>query len=358
MRKHLLLWLLIFGLLLATGCQQKGSPATQTDVPVSSADSQTDPMPEVPSEPEVELLANPLTGVKELQEGQQFNRPVAVMINNISVAQGVQCGLNDADIVYECLVEGGISRLMAVFYDVKSAGQIGSVRSARYTYVQLCRGMDALYVHHGSDKVYTQPFMYEIGMDNFTLGTSNGGFREENGRAYEHTLYTTGSNLYNGLKNAGRRLTNEEPTEMMFDFGDEKAPVTPETICNKVTYFMSGSNQTTFAYDPQTAKYNRMPEGTVHSDYKTKQTTVTDNVFVLYANSPYFEDGRHLRTDLSSGDGLYCSKGGCQEIRWEKGSTDQSLKFFDKEGNPLTVNAGTSWIAFASESLESKTVIE
>ncbi len=356
MLKHAIVLLLVGCLLFATGCQNNPAPATVTDPPVSSAPASSVPEPE--PEPEIELLPNPLTGVKELEEGQQYNRPVAVMINNISVAQGVQCGLNDADIVYECLVEGGISRLMAVFYDLQSAGQIGSVRSARYTYVQLSRGMDALYVHHGCDKVYTQPYMYEIGMDNFTLGTGNGGFREANGRAYEHTLYTTGKQLYNGLSAADRRLTNEEPTESMFTFGDQEAPVTPETVCNQVTYYMSGSNYTTFAYDAATGKYTRKPCGSVHSDYKTKQNTVTDNVFVLYADSPYFEDGYHLRTILDSGEGLYCTKGGCQKIRWEKGGADDSLTVTDQDGNPLTVNAGTSWIAFASSSLEYKTAIE
>ena len=356
MVKRLLLFLCMMSLVLTVGCNT-AAPVTPTDAPVT----QTEPAESLPAsepEPEVILLKNPLTGVRELEEGEEYHRPVSVMINNISVAQGVQCGLNDADVVYECLVEGGISRLMAVFYDLQSAGQIGSIRSARYTYVQLSRGMDALYVHHGCDKVYTQPFMYEIGMDNFTLGTGNGGFREENGRAYEHTLYTTGEQLYNGLKNAGRRLTNDEPTEEIFNFAEQDAPVTPEDSCNRITYQMSGTNRTTFAYDEQTGKYTRMPEGEVHSDYKTKENTVTDNLFVLYADSPYFDDGYHLRTILDSGKGLYCTKGGYEEIRWEKGSTDQSLKLYDADGQPLTVNPGKSWIAFASASLEYNTVIE
>ena len=65
-----------------------------------------------------EKFYNPLTGESGFSKSKLDSKPVAVMINNISVAQRVQCGLKDADIVYETLAEGGITRMMAVFADV------------------------------------------------------------------------------------------------------------------------------------------------------------------------------------------------------------------------------------------------
>lgn len=53
------------------------------------------------------------------------------MINNISVARPLQSGLQDAYLMYEIIVEGGISRYLALFID-QSTERIGSIRSARH----------------------------------------------------------------------------------------------------------------------------------------------------------------------------------------------------------------------------------
>ncbi len=348
MLKKLLLFVLVFATVFAVGCTQS-TPTSTSSQTASQTSSAAEPV----------LYANPLTGVKELEtEQQQFNRPTAIMVNNLSVAQNVQCGLNDADIVYECLVEGGISRLMAVYHDVSKAGKIGSIRSARYTFVQLARGLDATYVHCGQDNVYTKPYMKEIGMDNYSIGNYSGSsFREDNGLAYEHRLFTTGEKLSTGLaKNNWRNQTKYDLPVKAFTFAQE--PQTFSTPCNKVTYEMSASYKTTFTYNPTTKKYTRCPMGNAHKDNATGQETVTDNVFILYANSPHFEDNYHLRTILSEGKGLYVSGGTYTPITWKKGDANDPLKFYAENGEELKVNVGTSWIAFPPASNESKTVIE
>jgi hypothetical protein len=301
------------------------------------------------------LYQNPLTGVRELKKRERNQRPVAIMVNNISQAQRVQCGLNDADLVFECLVEGGISRLMAVFYNVEEVGQIGTIRSARYSYAQLSQGLDAIYVHHGSDQKYAKPYMNNCGMDRYEIGSA-AGFRENNGLATEHTLYTKGETLAEQLEESDFRVKNQKATKSVFKFG--KKAVTPENPCENVTYAMSSSYRTTFRYNETTGKYTRCPNGEIHRDYKSDKKTVTDNVFVLYAGHSYFEDNYHLQTLLSSGEGLYISKGGYQEIQWEKGDGNDPLKFTDKDGDPLTVNPGKSWIAFVPQGNQDMTEIE
>ena len=113
-------------------------------------------------EPEPVLYKNPLTGISELSKDKADDRPVAIMINNIAVAQPVQTGINKADIVYETEVEGGITRLMAVYQDVTKAERIGSIRSARYAYVDLALGHNAIYLHRGQDEVYCGPHLNDI----------------------------------------------------------------------------------------------------------------------------------------------------------------------------------------------------
>ncbi len=356
MTKKYLLLFLVLAILLAVGCDTKkevSQPSSLPSAPVSAPSK----VESVPQEPKPTLFANPLTGELELAETERNKRPVAVMINNMDVAQKVQTGLNQADLIFECYVEGGITRLMAVYYDIEKIEQIGTVRSARYTYVQLARGLDAAYVHNGSDQVYTKPYMNQLGLDRLDLIlNSKYSFREENGLAFEHTLFTTGELLTQGFAKKEISLVNEEITPHAFSFAD--TPKTYETPCNKVTYVMSSSYTTTFAYDAATGKYTRMPLGEVHKDGKTNESTVTDNLFILYAKSPLFEDGHHLRTILSQGEGLYVTKGTCTPITWEKGDVDDPLKFYDQTGKELQVNPGTSWIAFPTTSNQEKTVIE
>ena len=80
-----------------------------------SVDRGSEPAPVVSEPVEEEVILNPLTGLADITKEEAENRPVAIMINNISVAQPVQTGLNDADVIYETEVEGGITRLLAVY---------------------------------------------------------------------------------------------------------------------------------------------------------------------------------------------------------------------------------------------------
>ena len=144
MIKKFLAAFLSLALLCMAGC----GGSENTNSPVDNT-----PKPEPKPEPIV--FVNPLTGVENIEdEAITYRRPVAVMINNISVAQKVQTGLTQADIVYETEVEGGITRLMAVFQDITKVEQFGTVRSARYPYVDLAMGHNAIYVHHGQDNTY------------------------------------------------------------------------------------------------------------------------------------------------------------------------------------------------------------
>ena len=115
--------------LFATGCSkvpadtksEDNNPAPETDI--------KDDEPTVPEETGPEFV-NPLTG-EETAADISGNRPCAFMINNIRIAQP-QLGISKADIIWEAPVEGGITRMMAVFQDVSDVETIGSLRSSRH----------------------------------------------------------------------------------------------------------------------------------------------------------------------------------------------------------------------------------
>ena len=93
------------------------------------------------------LNINPLTGLT-LSNDKVNNRPIAIMINNLHSGQPL-LGVSEADIMYECPTEGGITRILGVFKDPSSVPAIGSVRSSRPYFISIAKGLDAIYFHLG-----------------------------------------------------------------------------------------------------------------------------------------------------------------------------------------------------------------
>ena len=299
--------------------------------------------------PELILYVNPLTGVEDIEDEDILNRrPVAVMINNMSVAQKVQTGLNQADIVYETEVEGGITRLLAVFKDISKVQQFGTVRSARYVYVDLAMGHDAIYVHHGLDKVYCKPHLKDT--QAFTLDTNNAGKRVKNGLATEHTLYGDGAKLWNHFENKTKFDLDLNKVKTWQNFVSSDKNVAFENVANTVTVPFSNSYKSVFKYDTEKGKYVRYFKDTLRKDYITGESEYFENVFVLLTSITDYSDGYHRNVSLEGGDGYYCVNGTYMPIRWSKGASSNSFKFTDLNGQTLEVSQGNSWVCIAKKS--------
>ena len=123
-------------------------PGSGSGGEISSQEPSVSVIAPIDPEPEpVYPYHNPLTG-EGLEEDISGQRPFAVMLNNLSKALP-QLGVSQADVIYEIVAEGGITRMLAVFQDIEGVGDLGSVRSARDYYVSLACGHDAISVHAG-----------------------------------------------------------------------------------------------------------------------------------------------------------------------------------------------------------------
>lgn len=293
------------------------------------------------SEPEIVYYTNPLTGVEELTSDKTQNRPVAIMVNNLSTAQKVQTGLTKADIVYETEVEGGITRLLAVYHDISEVEKIGTVRSARYAYIDLAMGHNAIYIHHGQDPTYAAPHLKDT--QTLALSTNNAGYREKNGLASEHTLYGYGKKIWKHLTDNGYNTKLTKVTNWQ-NFADSETNITYTNIANTVNVPFSNSYKSVFKYDATSGKYIRFFKTTERKDYFTNESEYFKNVFVLITNISDYSDGYHRKIDLSSGKGYYCVNGTYTPIKWSKGNSSSSLVFTNEDGTPLTVNQGNSWV--------------
>ena len=334
--KKILLLLLCLILCLFAGCAEN-----QDRLSVDKGEE-----PETVSEVPVVTYKNPLTGVSGLSEDKADDRPIAIMINNISTSQPVQTGLSKADIVYETEVEGGITRLMAVFQDVTAAEKIGSIRSARYPYVDLALGHNAVYLHRGQDEKYCGPHLKDI--DDIDINENNYATRLKNGLSNEHTLYTYGQKLWSGLVNDGYK-TERGSSDPWVKFADEESPVALENPANTVSVPFSASYKTVFKYDSAAGTYTRYFGNTLRKDYFTGETENFKNVFVLLTTIRNYSDGYHRQVLLESGDGYYCVNGTYTPIKWSKGSAKNGFKFTAADGSELTVNPGNSWVCIADK---------
>lgn len=312
------------------------------------------PTPEAdePAE-EKELTVNPLTGVAELDSAAVAKqRPVAIMVNNVKVAQSRQTGLADADIIYETEVEGGITRLMAVYQDISKLDKIGTVRSARYPYVDLALGHDAIYIHCGQDPTYCQPHLADI--DDLDIDTNvKGAKRIANGLSSEHTLYAVAGDLWENISD--KFDTKVSKVTPWVNFTEENITLSGGSATSVVVPYPAAT--TNFTYDASTGLYTRLSGGTVLTDYYSGESTQVKNVFILFTSISDYPDGEHRKVALESGKGYYITNGTVQSIKWSKGKSTNGFKFTDESGNTLKVNAGNSWVCIASKT-NCKPVIE
>ncbi len=348
MSKKILCVIISLLAVITAGCSSKPTDSSQSSElnPSSLVGESSDTQ-------ESKFAFNPLTGVTDLDPAMKDKRPVAITINNISVAQPVQTGLTDADIIYETEVEGGITRLVAVFQDITKTDKIGTVRSARYAFIDLALGHNAVYVHHGQDKKYAKPHLNDV--DRFVVGANAGGARISNGLATEHTLYAYGDKLWERIISAGIK-TDSKNTDTWQKFAAEDEDITLENTATSVSVPFSGSYKTVFKYDEATEKYVRYFHDTERKDYVTGQSECFKNVFVLLTSITNYPDGKHRKIDLTSGKGYYIVNGTSTPIKWSKGAASNGFKFTKADGSELTVNAGNSWVCIADKNKSQPTI--
>ena len=211
---------MIFPLLLLAAC---GKPAGEDDEETVSVIQKLEPSKpsssESSSDPEEPQILNPLTGEEGFSEEAVGKRPVAVMVNNIGQALP-QRGLAEADILYEVVVEGGITRLMAVYADPYDIPYVGPVRSARHYYISIALPMNALYVHFGGSPAAYQ-YISQYGVDDVDgMYTQSGVFYQDMDRAAavgrEHSFFINGESILSVLEGKGVDIQGEAAAPFAF----------------------------------------------------------------------------------------------------------------------------------------------
>lgn len=296
-------------------------------------------------------VVNPPLDVKDdevsIIDVNSKTRPYAVMVNCHNNALP-QSGLNDAYIVYELMVEGGITRMMALFKDVDVA-KIGSVRSARTQYLDYVYENDAIYVHAGG----AQDALNQISREKISDVDVDGiyGMRDSSlDRAWEHTLFTSTNLLGTAVSKKSIKTTTENSNLLTYSAEElDLSKYSTAKKADKVSIKYSNYRTSIYNYDAKNKNYLRYMNSTANTDLVTKEQYTAKNIIayaVKYSNYTYNGYSAYQKIDnIGSGEGYYISNGYAVPITWEKKSeTSQTVYKIKETGENLVVNDGNTYI--------------
>lgn len=307
------------------------------------------------------VVMNPLTG-EEFTESEatlwKDIRPLAVMINNYTAARP-QSGLIDADLVYEIVAEGGITRFIA-FFQSKLPEKVGPIRSARHYYLVLVKELgDAMFMHIGwspqaLNAIETWP-VKSLGRGQATFWRD--ATRLANGVATEHTAYSNAKDLVQTGLELGWDGTHAFD---IWKFKDDSNTQDNQDKVNKVTidFWYKGDYSAIWEYDASSNSYLRYTgydnQGVpiAHVDQETQDQMSFKNVIVQFAvEKPIVNDPKH-RLDyelIGSGEGLVFIDGTVYNVTWSKESREERTIFYDENGVEMEFNRGKFWISIVPE---------
>ena len=275
-------------------------------------------------------------------------RPIAVMINNHKTAQPYQTGLNDAYLVYEIVVEGGITRMMAVFKDQDTA-TIGTVRSSRHYFLDYAQENDAIYTHFGWSP-QAEEDINNLNIDNINGMVDSGFWRDQellnNGVPSEHTAYNNIENILKVADKRGYETTSTKDTLLNYSI-DEIDLSTMEGAIKADNVFIEYSSyqKNTFKYDSVNKVYNKYSNDTLRKDYVTGEAFKAKNIITYQVNNYSMDSyGRQEIDNIGSGEGYFISNGYAVPITWEKKSPSSQTVYKFLDGKEITVNDGITYI--------------
>lgn len=296
-----------------------------------------------------------------IDEEDVYNRPVAVMTENTKVTLP-QYGLGNADVIYECPVEGGITRLMAIYQDYSGMEKVGNVRSCRLYYVYFAKEFDAIYFHAGESK-YALDVLNSSFIDNVDGITGTGGqyYYRDNSRKAPHNLYTTSDKIAAAIESYGFSTTLSASTEPHYQFTTEDQPNLLEdgVDAQKVSMYYV-DNKPWFEYNSSDGKYYRYEFGAAQVDGLTNEQLAVTNIIIQNCNSSLMDSSNGtLDIDYKSGGtGKYITMGKAIDITWTRESASSKTRYYDASGKEIVLNPGVTWVEITEKSKADKNIIQ
>lgn len=272
------------------------------------------------------------------------SRPIAVMIDNHQDAWP-QAGLNKAYMVYEIIVEGGETRLMALFKGV-DVDKIGPVRSARHYFIDYAMENDAIYTHFGqSPQAQSDIKKYNI---NDINGISEDGttFWRVKEKAAPHNAVTNTKKILESAKNKGYKTTSTK--ESVLNYVTEEVNLEEGQTAYEVTIPHSDLQTVKYVYNSDSKVYTRYARGKKQTDWESKEDITTKNIIITFCNNYTLSDsenkGRQGLKNTGTFDGYYITNGKAIKIKCIKNTREETTQYQDMNGNKIQVNDGNTFV--------------
>lgn len=307
-------------------------------------------------EPEEELLAMEITGNInilsgfEITDGVNDSRPIAVMVENNTPGRP-QSGLNLADVIFEVVDEGGITRYVAI-YSSYDAETVGPVRSARQYYGEIARSFNSIYTFWG-----TFPEGYKIienmGLDVLSTLADPSGVSSITAQA-SHWRDDTRTSPFNGYMSTLKLKEDAERTGYLLDGGNspfrfklDEIQSDRGNISDITVDFSTQSFQSNFKYDKETNKYLKYIAGSPHIDRETEEQISLNNLIVMVTSieGPINEAGHMAVRTTGTGKAFFFMDGKVIEGSWGRTSVFDPFTYKDDNGNPVLFNRGSTWVS-------------
>lgn len=329
------------------------------DSETTRADSQTVPVTQVQTQvvtesvPEAAVYyTNPLTGQKNMERDVSSNRPVAVVLKNDNNGGAPQFGISKADIVYEAAVEGGHTRLLALYADSTSADDIGPVIDSRTYFFDLALGHDAIVVQAGSTKNGNAVAKAKkVDCIDAVLADIDEVFRRDKDvsekRGYVNSILTTGVGLRGAVSRREIRRQINEESVLKTEFAEtyENCSANEGKLCVTLTVPYSSVFKPYFMYSTVTGEYTRYQYGDKHTDENGTPLKYT-NVIVMFTDyTTVDKSSAEMNANITaSGDGYYVCAGRYVPITWSKYSDNTQIQYYTVNGEKLTLLQGKTFV--------------
>ncbi len=284
------------------------------------------------------------------------SRPIAIMIDN-NVGNELHEGLQESYLNYEIIVEGGLTRIMAIFKD-KNIESIGPVRSSRHYFLDYALESDCIYTHFGWSK-YAKAQMEKLGVNNINGLYDSAPFWRVNTIAAPHNVFTSIPKIYEYAKT--KNYNNESQNWQLFNYSVDEVYLNKEEdsdviIANKVIIPYS-SQIRSYTYNNEKKTYLRFMNEKPHIDAKTREQYNYKNIIIEYVKNYSMDkkDRQDLNT-VGSGTGYYITNGYAKKINWEKLSRNEKTKYTYSDGTEIILNDGNTFIQIVP--LEKSVTIE
>ena len=318
------------------------------------------PKKEEPEQVEVPVEEKKLTIVDE----DSNQRPIAVMIDN-NIGNGRHAGLQDSYINYEIIVEGGLTRIMALFKD-KDVSLIGPVRSSRHYFLDYALESDAIYAHYGWS-TYAQNDIKYLNVNNINGLYDSSPFWRDTTISAPHNVFTSIDKLYAYAtqKNYNTTSTNWKLLNYTTDEVNLNTPIStttqtnPETgekttipitregllTANTVIIPYSYYQNRSYTYDSKRKVYLRYMNNTPHLDKTTGAQLYYKNIIIeKVRNSLLDNEGRQDLDTTGTGEGYYITNGYALPIYWTKSGRSAKTIYKYSDGSEVKINDGNTFI--------------